>query len=393
MSEGPAFWRKRKTKTIQKNDKRLKHTDIPNVPPPPLPHWSERRSPEYLGRHGKKKKFTVSVALPSSLIKNSQTLELKSLLIGQIARSLALYEVDEIVIFVDTGSEQASDMTKGPAAFCYHLLQYMEAPPYLRKKLFPVHPDLKFVGLLPSLDSPHHLRRDEVSLYREGVVTSRPAETGRCYVDVGLQADVLIDHQLRPGVRVTVKLAYEPADPHGNRPDPTEGIAVSPREPSEKYGLYWGYQIRLAHSFSEVFTGCPFDPPESGDDDNDEEGDNDEALKTSTGTYDFLIGQSSKRGLNGASNSMNSPIDELPVEIPRHGHYLLVFGGPNGLEECAEADEALATSAKNVDTLFDLYWNACPKNGCRSVKTEEEVLIALTRLVPTIRDAHRNTSR
>lgn len=390
MSEGVTFWRKRKKTKESNSDKKSKSQrvltattsrtgshDIQIVSPKYIPSfWCERRFPEYLQNYGKKKKFTISVALPGSILKNIHTLELKTLLIGQIARSLSLYEVDEVIIFADTGSEQASDLSKGPSAFCCHLLQYIEAPPYLRKKLFPVHPDLKSAGLLPYLDSPHHLRKDDVSLYREGITTSRPAESGRCYVDVGFQSEVLIDHQLRPGVRVTVKLAYEEPDEHGNRPQPTEGIAVSPREPTEKYGLYWGYQTRLARSFSEVFTGCPFEQSES-------EG-------TSSASYDFLIGHSSKRGLNGSSNSINSPIDDIPSDIPRCGHYLLVFGGPNGLEECAEADETLAASAKNVDTLFDMYWNPSPKNGCRSTRTEEEVLISLTRLVPIVREAHRS---
>lgn len=34
--------------------------------------------------------------------------------------------------------------------------------------------------------------------------------------------------------------------------------AVSPSEPREKAGLYWGYSVRLAASFSAVFTECPF---------------------------------------------------------------------------------------------------------------------------------------
>ena len=33
-----------------------------------------------------------------------------------------------------------------------------------------MHPDLQFAGLLPPLDAPHHLRRGDVSAFREGVV-------------------------------------------------------------------------------------------------------------------------------------------------------------------------------------------------------------------------------
>jgi hypothetical protein len=33
---------------------------------------------------------------------------------------------------------------------------------------------------------------------------------------------------------------------------------VSPSEPREKKGLYWGYTVRLAESLSGVFSKCPF---------------------------------------------------------------------------------------------------------------------------------------
>jgi len=54
-----------------------------------------------------------------------------------------------------------------------HLLLYLDCPPYLRRRLFPVHDHLRGVGLLPSLDMPHHLRRDEWCQYREGVALPR----------------------------------------------------------------------------------------------------------------------------------------------------------------------------------------------------------------------------
>ncbi|KAE9618622.1 putative RNA methyltransferase, alpha/beta knot methyltransferase [Lupinus albus] len=38
----------------------------------------------------------------------------------------------------------------------------------LRKALFPMHNNLRFVGLLPPLDAPHHLRKHEWGSYREG---------------------------------------------------------------------------------------------------------------------------------------------------------------------------------------------------------------------------------
>jgi predicted SPOUT superfamily RNA methylase MTH1 len=66
--------------------------------------------------------------------------------------------------------ERHRSATTDPHAFLARILQYVECPQYLRRRLFPMHPDLQFAGLLPPLDAPHHLRRGDVSRYREGVV-------------------------------------------------------------------------------------------------------------------------------------------------------------------------------------------------------------------------------
>lgn len=49
---------------------------------------------EYSGRD-----WTVSIAVPSSIVDNAQSPELKSYLIGQIARTLVIYNIDEIVVY------------------------------------------------------------------------------------------------------------------------------------------------------------------------------------------------------------------------------------------------------------------------------------------------------
>ena len=336
-----------------------------------LSQWTNRLSPEWLQEHGRPRKYTVSVALPGSILRKVQTLELKTALVGQIARILALYEVDEVVVFIDSGYEQAGDPEKGPSVLMSRLLQYVEAPPYLRKKLFPVHRDLKFTGLMQSVDAPHHMmHKEDRSLYREGIVTDKPAGEGKCWVDIGTHDDVRIDHQLRQGIRVTVKLTEHKGKNHTAS---YEGEAVSPSEPREEYGIYWGYQTRLVRSFSEIFTGCPF-------------------ATSSDGTYDFTIGHTTNRGLTAKMTNEGSVLQ--PLDRPNYTfshdsgddkHYLLVFGGAQGLEGCVEADESLSTVAANTDTLFDVYWNALPSNGARAVRTEEELIVSLSKITGIIK--------
>jgi hypothetical protein len=136
------------------------------------------------------RRYTVSVALPGSIILNAQSPELQSRLAGQLARSCAIFNIDEIVVFNDGEASSAQptparsnpiDANGGeeqglfdPNAFLARILQYVETPQYLRKSLFPMHRDLRMAGILAPLDCPHHLRYEEDSPYREGICVEAP---------------------------------------------------------------------------------------------------------------------------------------------------------------------------------------------------------------------------
>lgn len=49
-----------------------------------------------------------------------------------------------------------------------------------------MHQDLRYAGMLPPLDAPHHLRSTEWGPYREGVVRRGDPVNGSC-IDVGLE--------------------------------------------------------------------------------------------------------------------------------------------------------------------------------------------------------------
>lgn len=120
---------------------------------------------------------TISIAVPGSVLENAQSAELRTYLAGQIARAACVFKVDEVVVFDDyadaanarKGTLQDSEGTKTIRHCCVQLgriLQYLECPQYLRKFFFPIHNDLKYVGLLNPLDAPHHLRQDNEFPYR-----------------------------------------------------------------------------------------------------------------------------------------------------------------------------------------------------------------------------------
>jgi predicted SPOUT superfamily RNA methylase MTH1 len=123
---------------------------------------STNMSIEYLRANCSPRPYTVTVAIPVSIISQVQTREMKSFLIGQLARCLAVNKVDEVVVYADGVVDESTDNDYNPCLFLARLLQYAETPSYLRKALFPMHSDFRFAGLLTPMDSPHHMKRDDV---------------------------------------------------------------------------------------------------------------------------------------------------------------------------------------------------------------------------------------
>ncbi|MCJ1319059.1 hypothetical protein MMC15_004392 [Xylographa vitiligo] len=337
--------------------------------------------------------YTLSIALPGSIIANAQSQDLKATLAGQIARALAVFCVDEVVIFDDgqgsrpppyhsvsqahqqnghgdTGYSGYSD----PNHFLAHLLSYLETPPHLRMHLFPLHPDLRTAGTLPSLDMPHHLRAHEWCQYREGVTIKDPQRSGKevveeqgkkkkkrkingsgeatttSLVNAGFKTPVSIPAAIPPHTRVTLKFPNT-TPPMSFQTAELTAEAVAPSAPREEAGYYWGYAVRAASSLSTVFTECAYD-----------------------GGYDLTVG-TSERGVPlsslAATTSKESP-------VPAFKHMLIVFGGVAGLEVAVRADaELVGMGVTQPETLFDHWVDLCPGQGSRTIRTEEAVWLGL----------------
>lgn len=313
--------------------------------------------------------------------------------------------MDEVVVFDDdefhTSSDEDSSSNEAeyglgnngrsheytahsdPSHFLAHVLSYLETPPYLRKHLFPMHPNLRIAGVLPSLDMPHHLRANEWCDYREGIVISaagqrrnqwnqphsrtkrnnkkcsysEPSEDNsdnvfqarntfghpRAVVDTGLSQMITIpDIGLAERTRVTVRL-------HGNGAQP-----VHPSTPRAEAGYYWGYYVRRCRSISAVFTECPFD-----------------------GGYDLSFG-TSERGA-----PFHKVLQESSDSLPRYKHMLIAFGGVAGIEAAIRNDpllQEMGIRPTEADTLFDYWVNFLPGQGSRTIRTEEAVWLGLMSL-------------
>ena len=378
--------------------------------------------PEQLQHRTRGCPYTVSLAVCSSMVDNAQSLELATMLAGQVARCAGIYCVDEIVVVDDyPQGSRASGEVSSATAFLARVLQYMETPQYLRRTLIPSHPHLKHVGLLPPLNAPHHPRSTEWTKYREGVVlesnntntntntkkgvaartTPTTPTTMTSLVNVGLEKPVQIHKQLRVKDRVTVRLKdkgfheedYEEeaaAAAGGGGGENTErapppssssyyrGKLVSSEEPRKRKGIFWGYSVRIAHGITDALTNGPY---------------------SSEGGYDLKIGTSERGDVfhpSGPSPSSSSddadananaggvgvgvggqPFLQAPGAKGYKGfkHAIIAFGAVDGLEFACKND--VNTQVTDPSELFDLYLNTCASQGSRTIRAEEAMMISM----------------
>ncbi|KAI4692372.1 hypothetical protein J4E81_006786 [Alternaria sp. BMP 2799] len=371
--------------------------------------------------------WTVTIALPGSWTLNAKKPDHKTIQVGRIARAAAIYCVDEIVVFdedpsnVDPRVVDSKYIRKGrskqqvldsilehdeawqnPDQFLCHLLSYAECPPHLRYdaddprlSIFKEHQNLKWVGNLPSMDMPHHLRSHEWCRYREGVFvgpallptslipknnnsgTSLSHDSEYAYVKCGLPYPIRVpvskEAPPEQGMRTTVRFTNADAPPNWphlsqqecNRLDAT---ACSASVPREEGGYYWGYTVRRAPSLSAVFSDCEY--PDG---------------------YDMSIG-TSERGqsvyslFTDTSNESATFAAKAKAHKP-FKHLLIVFGGQAGIEPAIANDPVLAARGLGksmASELFDAWVNLVPGQGSRTIRTEEAVVIGLAALKPWV---------
>ena len=244
------------------------------------------------------------------------------------------------------------------------------------------------------------MRMDEKSRFREGVVlrpkrpnpsdhirSSHTEAMAGSMVDVGLRHPIRIDRKLPPNIRVTVEI-----DPKKSRKSKIRGHVVRPATPRTECGIYWGYDVRLATSLSEVWTGCPYTDTRgsSSGTSNSSSGSGSGATAAPVGGYDLVIG-TSENGMVPGSPEALAAAEEVGggskggvVALKPFRHLLIVFGGLSGLESVVDADEQLNVSKEDTSSLFDMYLNTCPSQGSRTIRTEEALLITMSLLTPSI---------
>ena len=162
----------------------------------------------------------LSIFIPDSLTAETKDLKIKTYKVGLIARAASIFGVKRIVIYRD-GAD-------GEARFIRDILSYMDTPQYLRRKVFPIMKELKHVGILPPLRTPHHPTGKPVTgEYRQGLTVKRVKKG--TLVDIGADKLALCREKLSVNRVMSFQITRMGKE-----------IQIEPDEPED---TYWGYEV------------------------------------------------------------------------------------------------------------------------------------------------------
>ncbi|MBC7130248.1 RNA-binding protein [Candidatus Bathyarchaeota archaeon] len=270
----------------------------------------------------------ISVAVPASVVSDTPHLREKTSKIGLIGRAAAIFGVSEIIIYCDEPKkDQKADMN-----LIATILRYMEAPQYLRKRLFKLMPELRYAGILPPLRTPHHPLGGKITdlklgEYREGITLSTSKKG--TLVDIGAEKPALIPEASFPsGKRITVKITHI-----GKK------ILVAPANRQE-IPEYWGYTVTCFDgSLGKLLS------------------DKRSALKIATSKY---------------GKNFNEIRDNVAEKWRKSEEILILFGAPTrGLYEIARHE------GMSLETTVDFVVNTIPRQCTETVRTEEALIASL----------------
>lgn len=271
-------------------------------------------------------RFPISVLIPASVVADSADLMHRTLKVGLIGRALSIFRVNRVCIYMDD-DPHLKDQEK-ESRLVELLLSYMETPQYLRKLLFPRRNELRYAGMLPPLRTPHHPSRGEKCTpgsFREGVVLR--SSGGRSILEIGLKEKGVLEGQMKPGQRLTVRLGRRTGDGL---------IEVFPASRHET-GEYWGYEVLRAKNLREGLE---------------------------------LLGDEHRVATSRYGGNLYEWIRGIKEEEPRG--VTIAFGGPySGLREIC------GRQGLRLHEAFDAVVNTVPGQGVQTVRTEEALIVTL----------------
>ncbi|WP_297826379.1 putative RNA uridine N3 methyltransferase [uncultured Methanobrevibacter sp.] len=266
-------------------------------------------------------KDELSIFIPNSFLSESKDLKIRTYKVGILGRALAIFQADNVVIYNDNHEKNEDGENDG--SFIAEILSYMNTPQYLRKKAFPIRPELKHVGILPPLRTPHHPvnNQPDVGDYRQGFTVKRNKKG--TYVDIGMDKLAFCKEQL------SVKKIFDFKITKIAKKE----VIVTPDKPDD---VYWGYNVISSNK----------------------------SLKNSLKLIKpNLVIETTRYG-----DYIDSIFDELKHKVDECNSIAILFGGPySSIQEDVSNDN------------WDLFRvNTIPDQGTETVRTEEAVVATLS---------------
>ncbi|MFM5882607.1 hypothetical protein SAMN05216439_0246 [Methanobrevibacter gottschalkii] len=266
-------------------------------------------------------KDELSIFIPNSFLSESKDLKIRTYKVGILGRALAIFQADNVIIYNDDNVKNEDGEMDGE--FIAEILNYMNTPQYLRKKAFPIRSELKHVGILPPLRTPHHPinSQPDVGDYRQGFTVKRNKKG--TYVDIGMDKLAFCKEQL------SVKRIFDFKITKIAKKE----VIVTPDKPDD---VYWGYNV--ISSTKSLKNSLKLIKPN-------------------------LVVETTRYG-----DYINSIFDELKSKLNESKSIAILFGGPySSIQE--------DVSNPNWD-LFKL--NTIPGQGTETVRSEEAVVATLS---------------
>jgi predicted SPOUT superfamily RNA methylase MTH1 len=260
----------------------------------------------------------LQVAIPDTTLTDCSDLREKTTKLGQIARALAVFRVEDVFVY-STTKLKAGD--RRDVELIAKILSYMNTPQYLRKRVFPRSPSLRYAGTLPPLRTRSHPLKTDIhdGAYRWGL------QIRQGQIDIGLNEPASFSKPVSE---------HEPTLFRIVKTEPPVKIEMARRE---DVPMYWGFKVIRTDNLLAALSETPH----------------------------ISIGFSKNAPPYGRikSDIEKTVTGDIPV--------VAIFGGPaHGILDLFENKDA-------VKEHIDFWANTIPDQGTETVRLEEAILISL----------------
>ncbi|MFW9944202.1 MAG: putative RNA uridine N3 methyltransferase [Candidatus Sifarchaeia archaeon] len=265
----------------------------------------------------------LEVAIPDTSLVDCSDLRQKTVKVGSLARAMAVFRVDTVMVY-ETGQVPANQ--KKDVDLLVRILEYMDTPQYLRKKVFPITPSLKYAGLLPPLRTPSHPLITTSEDLTEGMHRWGIQERDGL-VDIGLEQ--LIAHPEPVSQRESTLFRVVSTKPKIR-------LEVASRDEVE---VYWGFKVARIGNLVEKL---------------------------------HEASESTRMVFSRSAPSYASLEDEIKSTVGNTKSVFAVFGGPR-----RGVRELLPEEKNDLKKHVDFWINTIPDQGTETVRLEEALFVSL----------------